>query len=70
MSTPTLPGQVLTEIDHENILTARINELILEFLRRPFRRRPCRPLFGWTFNDHPTLSYNVVLNIEEQSLDP
>jgi len=61
--TPTLPGQILTESDHEDNLTEQIDELIRNFLSRPNRRSPYRSFFNWTFDDEPNLSYSVVLKI-------
>jgi len=67
-STPTLPGQILTENDHEDNLMERMDELIRNFLSRPNQRSPYRSLFRWTFDDNESnLSYSVVVKIEEPS---
>jgi hypothetical protein len=63
-STPTLPGQILTENDHEDNLMNQIDELIHRFLSRHNRRSPFRTFCNWTFDDEPNLSYSVVVRIQ------
>jgi hypothetical protein len=67
-STPNIPGQILTESDHEDELMELMDELIRKFLSRPNRRSPYRSLFRWTFDDNKSnLSYSVVVKIDEPS---
>jgi hypothetical protein len=62
---PVLPGQILTEEEHEDIMIQQINELIREFLRLPIRRNPYRGLFQWTLEGDATADYSVVMLINE-----
>ena len=66
-STPILPGQILTENDHEDNLMDLIDELIRSFLSRTNRRSPFRTLWKWTFDDEPNISYSVVVKIDAPS---
>jgi hypothetical protein len=63
-ATPTLPGQILTENDHEDDLMDLIDELIRNFLSRPTRRSPFRTSYKWTFDDEANLSYSVTVGIQ------
>jgi len=64
-TTPVLPGEILTQEEHEDILVQQINELIRGFLRLPNRRNPYRGLFQWTLEGDATADYSVVMLISE-----
>ena len=60
-----LPGQILTQEDHEDILIQQITELIRDFLRLPNRRNPYHGLFQWILDGDPNADYSVVVLINE-----
>ena len=60
---PILPGQRLTQSDHEDNLVDDLDDLIRNFLHRFNGQQPYRRMFRWTIDDEPNLNYSVVLTI-------
>ncbi|CAF3167240.1 unnamed protein product, partial [Rotaria sp. Silwood2] len=69
VSTPIsiLPGQILTQSDHEDNLIEGMDELVRNFLSRINQSSPYHTIFRWTTDDQHSLHYNVVIVINEPS---
>ncbi|CAF3168754.1 unnamed protein product [Rotaria sp. Silwood2] len=64
---PVLPGQVLTQSDHEDNLIEGMDELVRNFLSRINQPSPYHTVFRWTTDDQHSLHYSVVIVINEPS---
>ncbi|CAF3069354.1 unnamed protein product [Rotaria sp. Silwood2] len=68
-STPAivLPGQILTQADHEDNLIEAMDGLIKDFLTRSNQPSPYHTVFRWICDDERYLHYSVVVAINEPS---
>jgi len=60
---PVLPGQILTQRDHEDNLLDGIDQVIGNFLNRFNGQHPYQTVFRWTLNNASNLTYSIVLAI-------